>query len=183
MKKADGNWLLPEDLGYDETVGWAAIAFAEKWLQQDGKPLELTAEQMRMLLWINAVNPDDLSWVFDVSAFVRIKGAGKDMLQAIMCLFELVGNASPVRYRDGNRAAEPVVRQWVIVAATSLEQTDNTSVYFRQIATDEQIEEFEIHFDKEVTYTAADGRIESVTSNPLRIEGQRPMFEAGTELC
>src|SRR5690606_32835479 len=133
-------------------------------------------------LWINAVNPDDLSWVFDVSGFVRIKGAGKDMLQAIMCLFELVGNARPVRDRDGNITVEPIRRPWVIVAATSLEQTYNTSGYFRQIATDELIEEFGIDFAKEVTFTAAGGRMEWVTSSPRRSEGQRPTFESGTEL-
>src|SRR5690606_32788214 len=65
---------------------------------------------------------------------------------------------------------------------TSLEQTYNTSGYFRQLATDELIEEFGIDFGKEVTFTAAGGRMESVTSNPRRIEGQRPTFESGTEL-
>src|SRR5690606_25262434 len=128
------------------------------------------------------VNPDDLSWVFDVSAFVRIKGAGEDMLQAIMCLFELVGNARPVRGHDGNITVERVRRPGVIVAATSLEQTYNTSGYFREIATDELIVLFGIDFGKKVTFTAAGGGMESVASNPRRLEGQRPTFESGTGL-
>lgn len=182
MKKADGAWLLPEDLGYDETIGWAVVAFAEKWLQQDGQPLKLTNEQVRMLLWINALRRDTLRWVFPVSTLVRIKGAGKDMLQAIMCLFELVGTARPVRSPLGFITLEPVRRPWVIIAASSLDQTANTSNYFKQLATDELIEEYGIDFGKEVTFTAAGGRMESVTSNPRRIEGQRPTFESGTEL-
>src|SRR5690606_36678256 len=121
--------------------------------------------------------PEDLSWVFDVSAFVRIKGAGKDMHQAIMCLFELVGNARQVRDRDGNITVEPVRRPWVIVAATSLEQTHKLSGYFRLRATDELIDGFGIDFGTAVTFTAAGGGWESGTWSPGRIGGQRPAFE------
>lgn len=175
------RWLMPEDLGYSEVVGWACIAFAERWLQQDGKPLQLTNEQMRMLLWINAVDPVTLSFVFPVSALVRIKGAGKDLLQAIMCLFELCGNARPTRDAYGNLGVQAVRRPWVIVAATGLEQTYNTSGYFADLLTSEAIDEFGISLGKEVTFTAVGGRMESVTSNPKRIEGQRPTFQSATE--
>lgn len=181
VKKPNGEWLLPEDVGLDETVGWSCVAFAERWLVQDGKPLELTNEQIRMLLWIHAVDPKTLRFAFPLSAIVRIKGAGKDLLQAITCLFELVGNARPARAADGRITVEPVRRPWVIVAATSLEQTTNTSLYFKQLASDALIEEFGIDFGKEVTFTASGGRMESVTSNPRRIEGQRPTFQSGTE--
>lgn len=180
-KKADGTWLLPEDVGLDETVGWSCIAFAERWLRQDGQKLTLTGEQSRMLLWINAVDTETLRFVYPVSALVRIKGAGKDMLQAIMCLFELVGNCRPKRDAYGNITVEPAKRPWVIIAATSLEQTANTSLYFNQLASEELIAEYGIDFGKELTFTATGGRLESVTSNPKRIEGQRPTFESATE--
>lgn len=182
VKKSDGSWLLPEDLGYDETVGWSCIAFAEKWLKHDGEPLRLTPEQQRMILWINAVDPETLRFVFPLSALVRIKGAGKDMIQAIMCLFELVGNCRPYRNQNGYVDVQPARNPWVIVAATSLEQTANTSLYFRQLASDAMIEHFGIDFGKELTFTATGGRMESVTSNPRRIEGQRPSFQSGTEV-
>lgn len=175
------RWLMPEDLGYSEVVGWSCIAFAEKWLQQTGKPLVLTNEQMRMLLWINAVEPLSLRFAFPVTALVRIKGAGKDMLQAIMSLFELMGNCRPVRLDDGSISVTRVPRPWVIVAATGLEQTYNTSGYFADLLSDAAIEEFGISLGKEVTFTATGGRMESVTSNPKRIEGQRPTFQSATE--
>lgn len=181
-KKQDGSWLLPEDLGYDETVGWSCIAFAEKWLQHDGQPLKLTPEQQRMILWINAIDSETLRFVFPLSALVRIKGAGKDMIQAIMCLFELVGNCRPFRNPLGYIDVQPAHNPWIIVAATSLEQTTNTSLYFKQLASDEMIDHFGIDFGKELTFTAGGGRMESVTSNPRRIEGQRPSFQSGTEV-
>ncbi|TMZ66673.1 hypothetical protein EMG21_28850, partial [Klebsiella pneumoniae] len=177
-KKQDGSWLLPEDLGYDETVGWSCIAFAEKWLQHDGQPLKLTPEQQRMILWINAIDSETLRFVFPLSALVRIKGAGKDMIQAIMCLFELVGNCRPFRNPLGYIDVQPAHNPWIIVAATSLEQTTNTSLYFKQLASDEMIDHFGIDFGKELTFTAGGGRMESVTSNPRRIEGQRPSFQS-----
>jgi hypothetical protein len=143
--------------------------------------MKLTPEQIRMILWASAIDPETLSFSFPLTTIVRIKGTGKDLIQAIFALFELCGNARPFRRDDGTIGVRPVREPWVVVAATSLEATTSTYGYFTQILSDEAIEHFGIDLGKELTYTANGGRMEAVTSQPRRIEGMRPTALTGTE--
>lgn len=182
VKKANGDWLMPADIGLWDGVGWSVIDFAEKWTQIDGKPAVLTNEQQRMLHWASAVNPETLRFEFPVTAWVRLKGHSKDYLQAVTCLHELVGLCRPKRLPDGRIGLTKQPNPWVVVASTSLEATATTSKYFREILTDKAIERYGIDLGKEITFTADGGKLESVTAQPRRIEGNRPTFLSGSEL-
>ena len=53
VKDTFGNWLLPE-----YTLGWDVIAWAESNLSaiRGSGPLQLTPEQMRVILWYYAID-------------------------------------------------------------------------------------------------------------------------------
>ncbi|ATY11575.1 hypothetical protein CU254_14740 [Amycolatopsis sp. AA4] len=182
MKKADGGWLLPRDLGYSEAVGLSALKFAHEDLVLDGKPMRLSPEQIRQILWTCAVDPVTLRFVYPVSVLVRIKGAGKDLIQAVLSLHELVGLCRPARLKDGRVGVTRQPNPWVIVTSTSLEATATTTKYFKEITPESTVEKYGIDIKKEITYTVAGGRLEAVTAQPRRIEGNRPTFISGSEL-
>ncbi|KAA9155541.1 hypothetical protein FPZ12_029540 [Amycolatopsis acidicola] len=177
----ESRWLLPADLGLDETIGWECIAWAEKWLVLHGEPLRLTDEQLRQILWASAVDTERQDFAFPVTAVCRVKGTGKDLISAIFCLFELCGNARP-SFVDGEVLPTSVREPWVIVASTSLDATSFTSNYFRSLVSQDAIDFYGLDLGRQITYTAAGGRLESVTSQPGRIEGARGTFFSATEI-
>lgn len=74
---------------------------------------------------------------------------------------------------------EPVAvghpRAWILVAAVSLGQTQNTMALFRGLFTDGCIEEHGIEIGREVLYAhGGEKKIQAVTSSPRALEGQRP---------
>lgn len=65
----DGDWYLPE-----KTLGWELIEFASRWyLDQRGNPFVLTDEQLRLCLWLYALNDDGL-FQSDFQIIQRLKG-------------------------------------------------------------------------------------------------------------
>jgi len=177
----NGSWVLPTDVDLDDTLGWAFISFIERWLQHNGKPVKLTDEQTRQVLWGTAIQRDSLQLAFPTWVITRVKGTGKDFLAAAWCLWQFLGACKPQRAVDGTVTAVRPANPWVVVLATSLDQTRNTSLYFRGLLTEEAVEHFGVDIGREISY-AGDGRLECVTSNAVRLEGSRPTAISCTEI-
>src|SRR5699024_5618216 len=129
----EGNWLLPK-----YTLGWEIAGWCARWLRPEGRPWEITLEQLRFLLSVYAIDEDGH---FDYSKAVRkrLKGNAKDPLLAVICLVEFVG---PSRFShwgaDGEPVAKPVPNSMVQIAAVNQAQTQNTASLFASLMSDEQ---------------------------------------------
>jgi hypothetical protein len=108
QKDDDGDWLLPE-----HTLGWQIIGWIAENLLLRGEPIRLTDEQIRLILWIyaleeRAATDDDVErarmrgervelgdavvgWVFEDIVLQRMKGWGKDPTAAMLAAVEFVG--------------------------------------------------------------------------------------------
>lgn len=180
------GFILPE-----LTLGWQAIHWAERNLlsdesDEDGNPLpfRFTNEQMRFVLWFYAIDQHG-RFVFREIVLQRLKGWGKDPVAAAIAAIEFVG---PCRFagwaardlhdrgiREGDPVAKSHPRAWVQIAAVSKEQTKNTMTLFAGLFSAACIAEHGIDLGKEVIYAYAGARrIESVTSSPRALEGNRP---------
>lgn len=187
QRNEDGTWLLPE-----RTLGWEIIGWIAENLQLDGEPVSLTLEQMRLILWIYAI--DEFGrWVYRDLVLQRMKGHGKDPIAAMLCAVEFVG---PCRFShwataaDVARAAkrglvievgDPVAKEnvnaWVQVVAVAQEQTKNTMQLLASIFTKACIEKHGIDLNKEKIYAyGAQRRIEISSSSWRAMEGNRPTF-------
>ena len=77
----DGNWFLPE-----HTLGWEFIEFASRYyLNKDGESLTLTDEQLRVILWLYAIEPDG-SFLMREYYLQRLKGWGKLWTPSLLLL-------------------------------------------------------------------------------------------------
>lgn len=191
----DLDWDGPRDPeGYilpRLTLGWQAIKWAEDNLLADetddaGLPLpfRFTNEQLRFILWFYAIDNTG-HFVYREIVLQRLKGWGKDPVAAVIAAIEFVG---PCRFagwatRDmpdldlqaGDPVAKSHPRAWVQIAAVSREQTKNTMTLFAGLFSPECIREHSIDIGKEVIYAYKGARrIESVTSSPRALEGNRP---------
>lgn len=179
----DGSFVLPND---QDTLGWVAY----EWIHENlvtpegptaGEPLTFTNEQIRLLLHLLEVEPGTERFAHPSAAIVRIKGAGKDLIAAALCLFALCGPCRPKRMPDGSLAGVAPRSPWVIIAAVTITQTSNTSGYFSAMLPKRTLLKYGIDLGKEITYTAKGGKLQSVTSNPSAMEGARPTFQVLNE--
>lgn len=80
----DGRWLLPE-----KTLGWECIEFASRYyLNKNGEPFVFTDEQLRVILWLYAVDSDG-AFLMREYYLQRLKGWGKlrtPLLLLLRCL-------------------------------------------------------------------------------------------------
>ncbi len=186
-KNEDGSWALPE-----RTLGWEVIGWIAENLQLDGERIRLTLEQMRLILWIYAVDERG-RWVYRDLVLQRMKGWGKDPLAAMLAAVEFVG---PCRFShwatsEDVRAfakrkmtikiGDPVAREepsaWVQIVAVAQEQTKNTMQLLASIFTKECIAKHGIDPGKEKTYAYnAARRIEITSASWRAMEGNRPTF-------
>lgn len=187
----DGEDPLTEFVLPEFTLGWQAIKWAEDNLlsdetDEDGNalPFSFTNEQMRFILWMYAIDING-RFIYRELVLQRLKGWGKDPLAAAIAMIEFVG---PCRFAGwaakdlphlGLKAGDPVgkghPRAWVQVAAVSKEQTKNTMVLFAGLISAECKSEHSIDPGKEIIYAYHGARrIESVTSSPRALEGNRP---------
>lgn len=199
----DPTWDGPRDPeGYilpHLTIGWQAIRWGENNLLSDDidpvtqrrLPFQLTAEQMRFVLWFYAIDERG-RFAYREVILQRLKGWGKDPLAAFIAAVEFVG---PCRFsgwatasskgehaalRDmgltiGDPVAKPHPRAWVQVAAVSQTQTKNTMLLFNGLFTDECKAEHGIDIGQTVIYAYGGMKqIEAVTRNPRSLEGNRP---------
>lgn len=73
QKTEDGKWLLPE-----YTLGWEILGWCARYLRHfkdDTKPLQLTPEQARLILWWYAVDERG-KFVYRTGTLQRLKGWG-----------------------------------------------------------------------------------------------------------
>lgn len=185
QRTPEGGWLLPK-----HTLGWQIIAWAAKNLRSDeGGPWRFTPEQMRLLLWIYAVDEDGM-FVYRDIVLQRMKGWGKDPFAAVLAAIEFVG---PCRfhYWDGGEigepsdlyspGAKPVAKDnptaWVQIVAVSQEQTKNTASLLAGLFTEACRQKHAINLGMEKTYAYHGARRIEVTSSSWRsMEGNRPSF-------
>lgn len=166
--------------GPTETLGYHALVWAEKWLNQPdgpniGKPWQFTSEQARFVLhWYEIDSRGRFIWPYGF--LQRMKGAGKDPLGAALCAIEFMG---PCRFGgwkpNGLPRVIPHDTPWVQVAATSQDQTRNTVNLFGRMFSDAAKERYGIDMGKVIIYSTR-GQLEAVTSSPASLEGKRTTF-------
>lgn len=173
QKNPDGSWLLPE-----KTLGWEIAGWVAEWLTlPDGTPFKFTLEQLRLVLWIYAVDATG-RFIYRHVFLQRLKGWGKDPLAAVLCVVELVG---PSQFSHWDAKGDPVGKAnpqaYVQIAAVSLEQTENTRDFFPSLLPKRTREAFQMEVQKEIIY-AHGGRVKckAVGANPRSLEGGRPTF-------
>lgn len=183
----------------DSTLGWEVLLWATRYIVQPdgeraGTPWRFTAEQVRFVLWLYAVDSRG-RYVYRGATLRRSKGWGKSPLAALLCLAEFL---APVRFshwaRDGefcptcrgrhsgterHPIGKRVQSPWVQIAATSYAQTANTFEMIRGMLVASPAK---AHYGLDVMKTViqfADGRpgkIEPVTASSETLEGGRPTF-------
>ena len=184
----DGNWLLPE-----RTLGWQVIEWCADYLiSPDGGPWQFTLEQMRLVLWIYAIDERG-RFIYRDIVLQRMKGWGKDPLGAVLALVEFIG---PCRFShwatqgDVDAAAkqgrdvqpgDPIARDeraaWVQLAAVSEDQTKNTAALFPALLSDLARQTYDVELNKEKSYAqGGTKRLEIISSSSRSIEGNRPTF-------
>jgi hypothetical protein len=181
----DGDWLLPQ-----YTLGWEVIAWAEEHLNSpmgDGSPLNITLEQMRIILWHYAIDEDG-NWSYWKCLWQSAKGAGKDGLGAILGLVELIG---PCRFShweytdDGEKV--PVAKSnpaaLVQFAGVSKEQTNNTMDFIPMLLPESTKEKYNLEVQKEIVYVTGTGRkLQQVGANWPALQGKRATYVVMNEM-
>lgn len=163
------------------TLGWAVLAWTVRYLCQPdgpdaGKPWRFSAEQVRFLLWWYAL--DALGrFTYRRAIYRRSKGHGKDPLCAALALVEFLG---PCRYGGTTDAGEPIAiphpSAWVQLAAVSEAQTNNTmSLVLGMPEGSPAVEVYGLDIGKTIIYSRT-GKLQTVTSSPRSMEGNRPSF-------
>ncbi|GGU62845.1 terminase [Streptomyces lavendofoliae] len=170
------------------TLGWHVLVWTSKYLQlARGRPWRYTNEQVRLVLWWYAIDPDTGEFLYRDAVLQRLKGWGKDPFGSTLCAVEFVG---PSRWsgqvagpddEDGVPEGQPIgvphPAPWVQVAAVSKDQTRNTMILFQSLFTPAAVAEYGIDVGKEIVYAhKGTARIEAVTSSPRALEGGRTTF-------
>lgn len=183
LKDTWGNWLLPE-----YTIGWDAIAWAEMNLSalRGGGPLELTPEQMRVMLWHYAIDETG-EFTYEYSVYQAFKGAGKDPFGAVMAIIELIG---PCRFShwiyDGEGSKSPAVTDepdaLVQLVGVAKAQTHNTMVHIPKLLNKRVRAEYGLDVQKENVYvTGTRKKLQMVGSSPGVLEGNPSTFALANE--
>lgn len=183
-------WRGPSYRGEFPSLGWGIAEWITEnlWVPDGphaGEPLELTDEQLEILVRFYRLDPKTGKSVYRRAAVVRPKGWGKSPFLAAVGLAEAKG---PVRFRCWNEDGEPVgvapPTPWVQVAAVSEDQTANTWLALLGMVgySDENGERAPIvgNYGLDVGVTKVNipggGLIEYVTASSGTREGQRVTF-------
>lgn len=173
-KTVEGQWWLPE-----QTLGWGVLNWWANYVKTPGgddagSPFLPTLEQARFVLWWYAVDENG-RYSYRNGVLRRMKGWGKDPLGAALSLVELCGPVAFSHFdKDGEPVGKPRHAAWIQIVAVSQEQTKNTMSLFPVMVSSQLKEDFALEVNKTVIYSEAGGRIESVTSSPYSMEGNRP---------
>jgi hypothetical protein len=191
-KVQTGN--LPDGVPHpSETLGYQILRWCSKYIvhpdgRKAGQPWEFTKEQKRFILWAYTLKPDEeltggeeeSPWLYPEVSLRRSKGWGKTPLLAALAIIEFIG---PCRYagrdENGMPIGIPVPLPLVQVAATSLDQTQQTRDMIRGMLGESDAEEaygLEIGKEKIQFRDGRPGRIEPVASSSRGLEGHRPTF-------
>lgn len=177
-KDDDGNWILPE-----YTIGYDIIDWAESRLGSiDGTTdhLEFTPEQMRLLLWMYAVDEHG-HFRYRKTVFQAFKGAGKDPYAAVLALIEFIGPSQFSHWEGDVPIGKAHPRSLVHLLAVSKEQNRNTMDIIPALITKELIAEYHLDVQKEQIYAPGGRRLQMVGSSFRSIEGRRPTFSLFNE--
>jgi len=171
-KRADGRFYLPQ-----YSLGWGVINWLAEYVRSpSGSEVFLpTLEQARFLVHWYAVDETG-NWLYRSGVLRRLKGHGKNPLAAAMALAELCGPVVFDRFVDGEPVGKPHPAAWIQLVGVSQEQAKNTQTALNVMATPKLRKKYKLDVNKTVTYSGAGGRIESCTSSPHAMEGNRPTF-------
>lgn len=185
---------LPDGLP-ELTLGWDVLDWMGTYIRQPdgrnaGEIFDLTAEQVRFVLWWYAITPAG-RWSFIRGVLRRSKGWGKSPFVGAICLAELCG---PVRfggfaaggewphwrskpYEAGEVMAVPTSAAWVQLAGVSERQTQNTmSVVLAMLNESPIVEDYGLDPGLTRIFTATGGKLEPITASSSSAEGARPTF-------
>lgn len=175
----DGEWYLPK-----HTLGWEFIEFASRWyLNQQNDPFVFTDEQLRIALWLYAID-DDGDFISREYFLQRLKGWGKDPFSMAVALFEALGNC---RFSHWGENGEPVARPHpsprVVIAAVSETQAKETLRVARWMISEEMKSEFGIDIGQ-VAITGLRGRaqIDVISASFRSAEGKPISFAIYNEV-
>ena len=185
QRGVDGKFIAPK-----YSLGPVIVAWVKKYVKgPDGSDhWTFTPEQLRMIYWIYAVDERG-RWIYRELNIQRLKGWGKDPFAALLALIEMVGPCRPL-IRDGSICLDKEGRvvgrrehaAWVVVAAVSKKQTRNTMLMFSTLVSKAMKRDYGVVVGKEqVVALSGESFIESVTSSPETMEGNRPTFQIGNE--
>lgn len=172
-KHQDGSWWLPE-----HSLGWGALNWLAKYAKTPGgdhagEPFMPTLEQARFILWWYAVDENG-KYSFRNGVFRRMKGHGKDPIAAALSLLELCGPVAFSHFDEDGPVGKQRHASWIQIVAVSQEQTKNTMSLFPVMISAQLKQDYNLEVNKTIIYSAEGGRIESVTSSPHSMEGNRP---------
>lgn len=162
------------------TLAWSLIDLAEEYLvvptgPRAGDRLQLTAEQIELLVAWYEVDPSGRRFVWRRGVVRMAKGWAKSPIGAVYAFGELVGDVVPDGLdANGRPVGRPHPSPWVQVAATSEDQTDNLFAQLYEMLRDSPAIE-DLRLDMGVTRIGRKGlpgRIEPVTSSAGAREGQ-----------
>lgn len=172
------------------TLGWEAVRWASKYLRQPNGPragqrFEFTRSQIEFLLHWYALD-DSGAWIYRRAVRRLAKGSGKSPFAALMALVEL---CAPVRldYWDpdapGGCVGKPVSMPWVVIAATTEAQTENTMRMVRAFAPKNSRVVRDHGLDPGLTQynVAAGGKLHILTGSASSAEGGEFTFVVGDE--
>lgn len=169
----DGEWFLPE-----RTLGWEFIEFASRYyLNQLGDPFVLTDEQLRLVLWLYALNEDG-SFQSRESVIQRMKGHGKDPLAMAVGLFEMCGNCRFSHWdEEGRPVGRPHPSPRVAIAAVSEGQAKETLRVARWMVSDALRHDYGVDIGQSaITGLRGRARIDLVSASFRSAEGKPISF-------
>lgn len=179
----DSDWVYPE-----LTIGYDVIDWIEKTLVQPdglnaGTPVVLTPEQGRFILWLYAIDRNG-RFLYQNLTMIRIKGASKSGMAAMLSMAEFIGPCRPqfnddgslYLGADGQPVAVPHPKPWIQVAAVNISQTQNTFAYFSGLLSEPVREQYGVSLGRETAFSETGGKVQAVTSSPRSLEGARPSF-------
>ena len=165
----------------EHTLGFGVVSWMQRWLRSPmdvRRPLALTDEQIRFLLWWYSVTGEG-RWVYRRGIMRRPKGWGKDPLAACISLAELLG---PVRFdcwgADGEAVGTHAQYAHIQVAGVSADQTRTTTEMLEPLASPALTEAHTLDIGVLRTRAlSADGlpvHIRPITASSRSAEGARP---------
>lgn len=194
MRQADAGMrgtvpFKPVYPGEVPTLGWHVISFMEELLPTPDtsvfKPLRLTREQAEFLLRLYELDPKTGKRKIHRAVYGRPRGAGKSPLLAAISVVEALGDVVPDGWDANGR---PVGRPWrasrtplVQMAATTLDQVDNSFSAVRDLLSDEFnnpiLSEFpEIEVQKRRVNLPKRGAIQAITASATSVKGARSIL-------
>ena len=164
----------------NRTIAPDVLAWIDCYLVQfdgarAGDPFELTREQSRILARWFAVDERG-TFLYRRGVLRRMKGWGKTPLGAVLGAVELCGPCRCGGFdSDGNPVAVPHRSPWVVLAATSLDQTKNSMRALHGLFSADAVDDYRLEIAKLIIHSR-DGQLECSTSNPRVVEGARSTF-------